>query len=404
MYYYCFESLGLNLALLQKYDGPIYGFNNQPVPVEGVLRLNVAFGLDQTYVTPSICSLHLWEWRLCNQEIARHCYMTSVARPQKDNAITQPSELARLEGPSAQQVMGVELPNNGSNDETKAISVEEVKEVQIDDNDPIKKTSQVEHQSPEEACSSKKTSVCGGWYHKVHMAPEDEAKASFYARDEIYYYVMMLFRLKNAGVTYQKMVTIVLRAQIGRNLEVYVDDIVVKSLKVEDHLVDLADTFDNLRKHNIRLNFAKCVFSVESTKFLRFMVFKKGIEVNHEKIKAIEEMKLSKSIKDVQHLIGRVAALHKFISKSAYKCLPFFKVLRAFDELKTYLNLPPLLTKAEKGEILYLYLGISDITISSILVREMGKQQRMVYYTSKILSKPECSGRLIKWAVELGEF
>ncbi|GKV02751.1 hypothetical protein SLEP1_g15146 [Rubroshorea leprosula] len=105
-------------------------------------------------------------------------------------------------------------------------------------------------------------------YHQVPMAPKDEEKTSFYVGDEIYYYVMMPFNLKNAGATYQKMVAIVFRAQIGRNLEVYVNDIVVKSLKVEDHLADLDETFNNLKKNRMRLNPAKCIFGMESGKFL----------------------------------------------------------------------------------------------------------------------------------------
>ncbi|GKU94690.1 hypothetical protein SLEP1_g8144 [Rubroshorea leprosula] len=156
-------------------------------------------------------------------------------------------------------------------------------------------------------------------YHQVPMAPEDEEKTLFYAGDEIYCYVMMPFGLKNVGVTYQKMVTIVFRAQIGRNLEVYVDDIVVKSLKAEDHLTNLEETFNNLRKNRMRLNPAKCIFGVEFGNFLGFMVSKRGIEVNPEKIKAIVEMEPPKSVKDVQRLTGRVAALHRFISKSVDK-------------------------------------------------------------------------------------
>ncbi|GKV14629.1 hypothetical protein SLEP1_g25472 [Rubroshorea leprosula] len=153
-------------------------------------------------------------------------------------------------------------------------------------------------------------------YHQVPMAPEDEEKTSFYAGDEVYCYVMMPFGLKNACATYQKMVTIVFRAQIGRNLEVYVDDIVVKSLKAEDHLADLDETFNNLRKNRMRLNPAKCIFGVESGKFLGFMVSRRGIEVNPEQIRAIAEMEPPKSVKDIQRLTRRVAALHRFISKS----------------------------------------------------------------------------------------
>ncbi|GKV03855.1 hypothetical protein SLEP1_g16097 [Rubroshorea leprosula] len=156
MYYHCFESLGLDPALLQRYDGLIYGFNKQLVQVEGILTLNIAFGSDRTYVTPS----------------------TSKTAPQ------------------------------------------EVYDIQ----------------------------------------------------------------------------------QIGRNLEVYVDDIVVKSLKVKDHIADLEETFNNLRQ---------------------------GIKVNPENIKAIKEMGPPKSMKEGQRLTGRVAALHRFVSKSIDKCLPFFKIMRS---------------------------------------------------------------------------
>ncbi|GLU18333.1 hypothetical protein SLE2022_346390 [Rubroshorea leprosula] len=161
----------------------------------------------------------------------------------------------------------------------------------------------------------------------------------------------------------------------------------------------------------MRLNPAKRIFGVESGKFLGFMVSRRGIEVNPEKIKAVAEMEPPKSVKDVQRLTGRVAALHRFISKSADKCLPFFKIMRlvaqkdesgkqkkfawnsecqaAFDEMKSYLSSPPLLTKADDGEILYLYLGISDEAISSVLVREKGKQQKPVYYISSVLHGAE---------------
>ncbi|GKV11325.1 hypothetical protein SLEP1_g22589 [Rubroshorea leprosula] len=152
------------------------------------------------------------------------------------------------------------------------------------------------------------------------------------------------------------------------NLKVYVDDIVVKSLKVEDHLADPAETFNNFRKNIMRLNPAKCIFGVEYGKFLGFMVSTRGIEVNLEKIKAIAKMESPKLVKDVQRLTGKVVALHRFISKSANKCLPFFKIMRsaaqkdefgkqkkfewnsqcqtAFDELKSYLSSHVLLTKA----------------------------------------------------------
>ncbi|GKV46364.1 hypothetical protein SLEP1_g53349 [Rubroshorea leprosula] len=454
------------LYVRERYDGPIYGFNNQPVQVEGVLTLNIAFGSDRTYVTLSIRFLIV--------------KMTSFF-----NAVIGRPTLTKIQA----VVMGVEIVDNRPKDETRATLVEDVEEVQIDDKDQNRKTQIGTRLNPKEIVEliaflrankdvfawisidmlgiptlvsqhklstnplkkpvAQKRRLFGGgeasvlvkkvngkWrmcidytnlnqarpkycypmpsidklveaafgnerlsllhaysgYHQVPMAPKDEEKTSFYAGDEIYCHVMMPFGLKNAGATYQKMVTIVFRAQIGRNLKVYVDDIVVKSPKVEDHLVDLDETFNNLRKNRMRLNPTKCIFGVESRKFLGFMVSRRGIEANPERIKVIAKMEPPKSVKDIHKLTGRVAALHRFISKTANKCLPFFKIMRsaaqkdefgkqkkfewntkcqvAFNELKSYLSSPPLLKKAIDGEILYLYLGISDEAISSILVRE----------------------------------
>ena len=104
--------------------------------------------------------------------------------------------------------------------------------------------------------------------------------------------------------------------QIGRNIEVYVDDIFVKSKEEENHLDDFKETFNTLRKYSMKLNPAKCAFGVSSGKFLSFMVSQRGIEANPEKVRAILEMSSPKMIKEVQSLTGRVAALNRFISKA----------------------------------------------------------------------------------------
>ena len=104
--------------------------------------------------------------------------------------------------------------------------------------------------------------------------------------------------------------------QIGRNIEVYVDDIFVKSKEEENHLDDLKETFNTLRQYSMKLNPAKCAFGVSSGKFLSFMVSQRGIEANPEKVRAILEMSSPKMIKEVQSLTGRVAALNRFISKA----------------------------------------------------------------------------------------
>ncbi|GKV11423.1 hypothetical protein SLEP1_g22684 [Rubroshorea leprosula] len=511
MYFHCFESLGLDPALLQRYDGSIYGFNNQPVPVEGVLTMNVAFGSGQSYSHlcmkfPTLMGIATLRG---NEEVARHCYITSVTQPQKGKDQTTKANPKRIldnrcgrstddRDPTRKTQIGTRLSPNErtkliaflreNNDVFAWISADMsriptlVYQHKLSTNPLKKPVAQkrrlfrgerltvikeevekllqvgfvrwvdycewvanlvlvkkangkwrmcIDYTNLNDACpkdcypmpnidklvepasGNERLSLLDAYsgYHQVPMTHEDVDKISFYAGDEIYCYVMMPFGLKNVGTTYQKMVTIVFRAQIGQNLEVYVDDIVMKSLKAGDHLIDIEETFNNLKKNRMRLNLAKCIFGVESGKFLSFMVSRRGIEDNPEKIKAVVEMEPPKSVKDMQRLTGRVAALHRFISKSADKCLPFFKIVRlaaqkdesgkqkkfawnsecqaAFDELKSYLCSPPLLTKADDGEILYLYLGISDEAISSVLVREEGKQQKPVYYISSMLHRAE---------------
>ena len=116
--------------------------------------------------------------------------------------------------------------------------------------------------------------------------------------------------------------------QIGRNVEVYVNDMLVKSKDEANHLDDLKETFSTLRKSNMKLNPAKCVFVVASGKFLGFMVSQRGIEANLDKVKAIIEVKSPKSMKEVQNLTAKFAALNRFFSRAIDKCMPFFKVLK----------------------------------------------------------------------------
>jgi hypothetical protein len=135
--------------------------------------------------------------------------------------------------------------------------------------------------------------------------------------------------LKNAGCTFSRMITIVLHPQIRRNIFVYVDDIVVKSVQRRDHISDLAETFANLRAANLKLNPEKCVFGIHKGKVLGCLVSTKGIEANPDKIKALVEMQDPVSVKDVQKLTGRLAALNRFIPRAAKRSLPFFQVLRS---------------------------------------------------------------------------
>ena len=159
----------------------------------------------------------------------------------------------------------------------------------------------------------------------------------------------MSFGLKNAGATYQRSMNKMFTHQIGRNVQVCVDDMLMKSLRKNDHLNDLQETFDTLWSYNMKLNPSKCVFEVTTGKFLGFMVSQRGIEVNPEKVWAIMELEPLRTVKEVQSLNGKIAALNRFVSKETERCLPFFRTLRksfewtdecqkAFEDLKKYLS------------------------------------------------------------------
>ena len=117
-------------------------------------------------------------------------------------------------------------------------------------------------------------------YHQIPLALEDQEKTAFVTPTGNYHYKVMPFGLKNASSTYQRMMTRIFEPQLGKNIEIYVDDMVVKSKVLFEHLEDLGGTFNVLRRHKLRLNASKCSFGVGSGKFLGYMVTHRGIEVN----------------------------------------------------------------------------------------------------------------------------
>ncbi|KAK0581310.1 hypothetical protein LWI29_012365 [Acer saccharum] len=234
------------------------------------------------------------------------------------------------------------------------------------------------------------------------MHKPDEEKTAFTIDQGLYCYTVMPFGLKKAGVTYQRLVNKIFARQIGRNMEVYVDDMLTKSITADKHINDLRETFDVLVRYRMKLNPAKCVFDISSGRFLGYQVHQRGIEVNPEKIQALAKMVSPRTLKDVQRLTGCLASLSRFIAKSTDRCLPFFKALkkgkgvewnedceRAFQALKDYLGQAPLLSKPETGETLYMYLSVSEAATSSVLVRQEEGVQKPIYYTSKTLLPTE---------------
>jgi hypothetical protein len=247
------------------------------------------------------------------------------------------------------------------------------------------------------------------------MSREDRKHTTFVTVDGLYFYVVMPYGLKNALPTFVQAMSKTFGDLIRDRVEVYVDDIVVKTKRRSTLVEDLTLVFYKLRATRTKLNPDKCVFGVSTGKLLGFLVSHRGIEANPEKIKVIETMRPPARIKDVQKLTGSLAALSHFISRLAERALPFFKLLRksgpfswtkeaeqAFQELKQHLVSLPILVAPEPGEPLYLYITAAMEAMSMILVVERTTQegqepedsgpaaevrtvQRPVYYVCEVL-------------------
>ncbi|XP_073025177.1 uncharacterized protein [Primulina eburnea] len=153
-------------------------------------------------------------------------------------------------------------------------------------------------------------------YHQIPLAVENKNKVSFITSEGTFCYVVMPFRLKNAGAIYQKLKDMVFFEQMGSNVEVYVDDIMVKSKDSAQLIPDLVETFATLRSYGLNLNPQKCIFGVSSGNFLVYMVTDRGIEANPEKFQAIQDMVSPRGPKDVQQLTERIDALARFKVRS----------------------------------------------------------------------------------------
>ncbi|GKV39829.1 hypothetical protein SLEP1_g47544 [Rubroshorea leprosula] len=539
LYWSCFQKMQLNPSSLQKQEGPIYRFDNQPVLVEGVITLPIYVGSEPRFRMASVtflvvkmesafnailgratlCELKavISQPHLCmkfptpqgvgvlkgNQKMARACYQDTFKKVEL--AAAPASVEGRMPTQLRQQTMSIsDIEHRPEGVEQKAELVEPVETLNTDPtkrpvvqkrrlfgpekqaaiDEEIQKLLQAgfirrveysewvsnpvlvkkpngkwrmcidfnnlndacpkdHHPLPnveklvERATRHERMSFldASSGYHQVQLLLDDQEKMAFYAGDTIYCYVMMPFGLKNAGATYQKLVQIIFKLQIGRNIEVYVDDMIVTSVQAKDHIGDLNETFQNLRRTQMKLNPLKCTFAVESGKFLGYVVSKKGIEVNPEKVEAVQQMEPPRTVKD---------ALRE---PKNFQWTDMCQ--RAFDELKQYLASAPLLSKPVEGESLYLYLGVTTEAISSVLLREENKNQKPICYVSKvlqgaeqnyplvekaafalvytarklrdyfqshqivvytdlplrkILQKPELSGRLIRWSIELSEY
>jgi hypothetical protein len=243
-------------------------------------------------------------------------------------------------------------------------------------------------------------------YHQIAIKEKDQEKTVFINPFGAYYYTTMSFGLKNAGATYQRAIQAYFKRLLNKNVEAYVDDVVIKTRNSDTLIADLEENFASLREYRWKLNPNKCVFGVPSGKLLGFIISHRGIKANPEKISAITNLIAPTCIKDVQKLTGCMAALNRFISKLGERGLPFFKLLKhqekfvwtleadqAIAQLKYFLSKPPVLTAPCKKEQLLLYLAVTTHVVNSAIVVERQEDghaypvQRPVYFVSEVLSE-----------------
>ncbi|KAI5316920.1 hypothetical protein L3X38_036627 [Prunus dulcis] len=244
-------------------------------------------------------------------------------------------------------------------------------------------------------------------YNQIMMAEQDIHKTAFMCPGHIgaFEYTVMPFGLRNAGATYQRAMNSIFHDMIGHSLEVYIDDVVIKSPEEGNHISSLRKAFLRMRQHKLKMNPKKCVFGVQAGNFLGFLVHQRGIEIDKNKAKSIIQASPPRNKKELQSLLGKINFLRRFISNSAGKIQPFSSLLKlkqeqtfkweeqhqqAFQEIKDYLSNPPVLSPPKRGRPLKLYVSASELSIGSLLVQDNkeGKEQA-VYYLSRTLTEVE---------------
>jgi hypothetical protein len=235
---------------------------------------------------------------------------------------------------------------------------------------------------------------------------EDEENTIFITPYGVYCYQVMPFGLKNAGATYQRMMQNCLGNQIGRNVQVYIDNMVITTREGATLISDLRETFDNLNRYKLEHNPTKCSFGGPAGQLLGFLVSTRGIEANPKIIQAILTMAKPTKLHEIQKLMGQVATLSTFVARLGEKSLPFYALMKkldkkiewmeeadqAFAHLKKVLSTPPVLVAPREKETLLLHIAATYQVVSTVLIVERSEEgkthgvQRSVYFLSEVLS------------------
>nr|GEW58769.1 reverse transcriptase domain-containing protein [Tanacetum cinerariifolium] len=225
----------------------------------------------------------------------------------------------------------------------------------------------------------------------IHLAESDEEKTAFHTGQGVYCYKKMPFGLKNVGATYQRLVDKGFDSQIGQNIEVYVDDLVVKSHTEAEMLRDISETLRTLRKINMKLNPKKCTFGTVEGVFLGYMVTSEGIKPCPDKTEAVLQLPSPLTIKEVQSLNGKLASLNKFLLSQQKNA----NLLRKPRITRSELNYTPM----EKL--------VLSLVFATKRLRRYFQAHPIAVITDQpikqIMSRLDVAGRLQKWSVMLGE-
>nr|XP_023882466.1 uncharacterized protein LOC111994820 [Quercus suber] len=380
MYPNLFRGLNLKPKDLTAYSSPLVGFKGRSVISVGMIRLPVQTGSEVVEVDFIVVD-------------AFSPYTAILGRPWLHDLGAVSSTLhQKVKYPSEGQV-GPQLPSLEKeqlvevlrrNIDMFAWDAYEVPQVDPDfichhlnvnpsvipKKQPSQRLSRVHAEAiKDEVTKLKQAGAIKEGYHQIPLALDDQEKTVFLTPTGNYHYKIMPFGLKHAGSTFQQMMTKMFEPQLGRSIEVYIDDMVVKSKVVAEHVIDLTNTFEVLRKHKLRLNASKCSFGVSSGKFLGYMMTHRGIEI---------------------HLPvgGQVQTFFLLLHK--WKGFEWTEECAlAFQQLKEYLSRPPIMSSPEVDKVLFSYLAIATYAISFVLIRVDNGIQRLVYYVSKSLHEAE---------------
>jgi hypothetical protein len=213
----------------------------------------------------------------------------------------------------------------------------------------------------------------------------------------------MTFGLKNASATYQRAINFIFHEYIGTLVEIYIDDVVVKSGNIIKHLADLQKILECTRKHRLKMNPNKCAFGVSTSQFLGFMVHQRGIEISRKSIDAINKVVAPADKTKLQSLINKINFIRRFISNISGKIKAFSPLLKlkadqefvwgaeqqlALDEIKYLIN-PPVLVPPQHGKAFRLYLSTDDTVIGSTLIQEFEGKEYVICYLSRRLVDAE---------------